>query len=65
MQRLLFVVILAIILVGLPPLVLSDTDISIANPDITNNEVTSNMNEVRNSSASASITITMTGTLSE
>jgi len=64
-QRLLFVVILAIILVGLPPLVLSDTDISIANPDITNNEVTSNMNEVRNSSASASITITMTGTLSE
>ena len=65
MQRLLFVVILAIILVGLPPLVLSDTDISIANPDIPNNEVTSNMNEVRNSSASASITITMTGTLSE
>jgi hypothetical protein len=58
-QRLLFVVILAVILIGLPLLVLSDTDIPIGDTHIPNNEVTSNTSQANNSSASATITITM------
>jgi hypothetical protein len=58
-QRLLFVVILAIILIGLPLLVLSDTAISTAGADIPDNQVISSIGETSNSSASATITITM------
>ena len=59
MERLLFVVVLAIILIALPLLVLSDTAGSTADPDISKNEVTSSMSETGNSSASATIMITM------
>ena len=61
MQRLLFVVILAIVLIGLPRLVLSDTDTSIADAEIPDNEVASSVTKTGNSSAGATITITMTG----
>jgi len=60
-QRLLFVVILAIVLIGLPRLVLSDTDTSIADAEIPDNEVASSVTKTGNSSAGATITITMTG----
>ncbi len=61
MQRLLLAVILAIILTGLPLLALSDTDTPTADTAISNNEVTGNISisEGNNSSASATITITM------
>jgi len=62
-QRLLFVVILAGILIGLPLLVLSDTASSTAGPDIPGNEVTNSVKEASNSSATATITITMMGIL--
>ena len=58
MQRALFVVILACILIGLPLLVLGDTAIP-------RNEATSSMSEAGNSSASATMTITMTGVLDD
>ena len=61
MQRLLFVVILAVVLIGLPRLVLSDTDTSIADAEIPDNEVASSVTKTGNSSAGATITITMTG----
>lgn len=61
MHRLLFVVVLAIILIASPLLVLSDTAISTAGTDIRHNEATSSVSEAGNSSASATITITMTG----
>ena len=50
---------LAIILVGLVLLGLSDTDISVADSNIPNNEVASSVSKVSNSSASATIRITM------
>ena len=59
MQRLLFVVILVVVLIGLPLLVSSDTDISIADADIPNNEVAGNVTERSNSSPSDTMTITM------
>jgi len=58
-KRLLFVVILAIILIGLPLLVLSDTDTSIADADIPDKEVTGSISKTDNSSASGTTTITM------
>jgi hypothetical protein len=60
-QRLLFVVILAIVVIGLPLSVLSDTAISSGDTAGSTNEVTSNLSRMGNSSASATITITMTG----
>ena len=62
MQRLLFVVILTIVLIGFPLLVLSDTDTSVADADIPSNEVAGNTNQANNSSVSAAITITMHAT---
>ena len=56
---------LAILLVGLILISLSDTVISIADTSIPDNEVTSRVSKASNSSASASITITMTGILNE
>jgi len=55
--------ILAIQVAGLVLSGLIDSVISIADTDIPNSEVTSN--EASNSSASATITITMTGVLNE
>ena len=59
MQRLLFVVILAVILIGLPLVVSSDTAISSDDTASPKNAVTSNISRTGNSSASATITITM------
>jgi hypothetical protein len=57
--RLFCLAIHAILLVGLVLLGLSGTDISIADPGIPDNEVTSSVSKAGNSSASATITITM------
>ena len=65
MKRLFFVVILAIILIGVLLFGLSDTVISIADTDTPNNEVTSTISKTGNSSARATITITMTGVHNE
>ena len=59
MKRLFFSVILAIILVGILLLGLNDTAISVENKAGPNNEVASSISKASNSSASASITITM------
>jgi len=64
-KRSFFVIILAIILTGLPLLGLSDTVISSDDTASPNNEVTSSVSKAGNSSASATITITMTGVLNE
>jgi len=58
MKRLITIVTLAILLVGLIPLGLSDTSVP-------NDEVTSSLSKAGNSSASATITITTTGALNE
>ena len=60
-----YLAIIAILLVGLLVFVSSDATISIADTSVPDNEVTSDVNEARNSSASASIKITMTGVLDE
>jgi len=62
-KRLVTVVTLAILLVGLIILGLSDSDISVADTSIPYNEVTSSISKAGNSSASA--TITMTGVFNE
>ena len=49
----------AILLIGLVLLGISDTRISIAQTAIPDNEVTSSVSKASNSSASATITITM------
>jgi hypothetical protein len=64
-KRLFFAVILAIIFIGLPILGLSDTVISSDYTASPNNEVAGSVSKASNSSGSASITITMTGTLDE
>ena len=61
MKRSLFPLIPAILLVGLVLLGLSDTDISIADTSIPENNGTNRITEASNSSASATITITMCG----
>jgi len=58
-QRLFFLTILTIILAGLILFSLSDATVSIADTDTPNNEVTSTISKAGNSSASATITITM------
>ena len=63
MERLFFAVILAVIFLGLPLLGLSDTVISSDNIASPNNEVAGSVSKASNSSASATITITMTGIL--
>ena len=44
---------------------LSDTDISVADTGVPNDEVASSVSKANNSSASATITITMTGVINE
>ena len=63
MKRLVTVVTIAILLVAFVLLGLNDTDISVADARIPDNEVTSSVSG--NSSAGATITITMTGVLNE
>jgi len=58
-QRFFFLTILAIILAGLILFSLSDAAISIADTATPNNEVTSGVSKANDSSASATITITM------
>ena len=59
MKKLVTVVTLAILLVGLALSGLSDTRIAVADTSILNNEATDNVSKTSNSSASATITITM------
>jgi len=59
MKRLIPLIALVVILAGLPVLVESDTSASIAYSNIPGNEITTSQNEASNSSASATITITM------
>ena len=62
MNRLVTVVTLAILLVGLVLLGLNDTNITVADTSIPDNEVTSSISKAsNNASATATITITMTG----
>ena len=58
-NRTFLVIILASLLVGLVLLGLSDTRISIADTNVPNDEVASRVSKASNSSASATITITM------
>lgn len=59
MKRLVTAVILAILLVGLVLFGLSGGDPSVADSNIPDNQVTSSVGRTSNSSASATITITM------
>ena len=59
MKRLTVLVVLAILLAGLVLFGLSDRNISVADTDIPDNEVNGSLSKASNSSASASITITM------
>ena len=65
MKRLFFIVILAVIFIGLSILGLSDTAISVENMARSNTELVGSVSEASNSSVSATITITMTGVLDE
>ena len=59
MKRLVFLITFTILLLVSVLLGLSDTDISVADTSIPDNEVTSSISKASNSSASATITITM------
>ena len=65
MKRLVFLITFAILLLVSVLLGLNDTDISVADTSVTNNEVANSISKAGNSSASATITITMTGILNE
>ena len=65
MNRLVAIVALAILIVGLVLSGLNDTRIAIADTSIPENNGTSSVAKASNSSASAKITITMTGVLAE
>ena len=54
------IALVAVILAGIALLVISDTNASIADTAIPDNEVTSNQSGANNSSATATITITWT-----
>ena len=58
-KRLILLVALVVILAGLSASVASDTSISIGDTNIPDNEITTSQTEASNSSASATITITM------
>ena len=58
-KRAFFLIIVAIILVGAVLFGLSDTAISIADSGVPDNEAASSISKASNSSASATITITM------
>ena len=59
MKRLVTVVILEILLIWLVLLGISDTRISIADTGVSDNEIAGSVSKASNSSASATITITM------
>jgi len=59
LKSLLFLVALAVILLGLPLSTISDSSAPLADSNIPDNEVATNQAEANNSSASATITITM------
>lgn len=59
MQNVLSVVILGIILIGLPLLLLGDTDTSTAHADIPSKEASGSMSKASDSSALAATTTTM------
>lgn len=65
MKRPFFLVILVILLIGLVLLGSSDTAISVDDTGIPDNQITTSQTGASNSSASATITITMTGVLDE
>jgi len=56
---------IAVLLIGLVLLGISDTRIAIADTVFPDSEATSSISKASNSSASAAITITMTGILNE
>ena len=58
-QRLMFVVIPALIIIGLPLLLPRDATISASDPAISDNGATGSISKTSNSSASATITIKM------
>ena len=60
MKRPVFLITLAILLTGLVLLGLSDTDISVADTSVPNDEVVSSVSKARNSSASVTIMIAWT-----
>jgi hypothetical protein len=64
-KRLVTIVTLAVLLIGLVLLGSGDKDISVADTSITDNEVAGSVSKASNSSASAAITITMTGISNE
>ena len=64
-KKLISLIILVVILAGLPVLVVSDTGASVTDSNVPDNEITTSQIEASNSSASATITITMTGVLTE
>lgn len=59
MKSLVTVVTIAVLLIGLVLFGLSDTNISVADTSTPCNEISSSVSKVSNSSASATITITM------
>ena len=65
MKRLVTVVTTAILLIGLVLLGLSDTPISVGDTSIRDNELAMSISKASNSSASATITITMYTLLDE
>jgi hypothetical protein len=58
-------VVLVVILAGSSASAVSDVNASLADSNIPNNEITTHQTEASNSSAGATITITMTGILNE
>jgi len=64
-KRLILLIALVVIITGLPVLVVSDTGASFTDSSIPDNEITASQTEASNSSASAGITITMTGIADE
>ena len=65
MKRLTFLIALVVILAGFSVSGMSDTDISLADSNIPHTDLTTSQTEAGNSSASAAITITMTGVINE
>ena len=59
MRSLLFLVALAVILLGLPLSTISDSSAPLADTSIPDNEITTSQTEASNSSATATIMITM------
>ena len=65
MKRLIPLIALVVILAGLPVVVVSDTSASLTDSNIPDNGITTSQTGASNSSASATITITMTRIFNE